>query len=70
MAAQSPSALQQLGGGETVECQKQGAREKQGPLIRYLLPAKAGYQPKKGQEAREYALKDRNCYFICVFFNR
>ena len=47
--------------------QKQRAGEKQGPLIKYLLPAKAGYQPKEGQEAREYALKDQNYYFMCVF---
>ena len=51
-------------------CQSRGAWEKQGPLIKYLLPAKSGHQLKKGQEAREYALKDQNCYFICVFLNR
>lgn len=41
--------------------------DKQEPLITYLLPAKAGHKPTKGQEAREYALKGQNCY-VCVFF--
>lgn len=41
--------------------------DKQEPLITYLLPAKAGHKPTKGQEAREYALKGQNCY-VCFFF--